>query len=108
MKPCVPNVVGSDGPAVRSKDNRSVSGHSWARPVTPDLLGADEVRVELAGDVSFQDAHDLAGCETFSSAASDIFAGAFITAHAGEHDPPQRMVRLAVAAGVQAVPHDFP
>jgi hypothetical protein len=53
MKPCVPMVVGSDGPAVRWKDNRSVSGHSWARPVTPDLLRAREVRVELAGDVTF-------------------------------------------------------
>ena len=30
----MPNVFGSDGPAVRSKDNQLVSGSSWARPVT--------------------------------------------------------------------------
>ena len=80
-----------------------MSGHSWARPVTPDLLGVHEVRVDLAGDVAFQDAHDLAGGEPFVGATRDVFAGAFIAAHAREHDPPQRMVRLAVPAGVESV-----
>ena len=47
-----------------------------------------EMRVELAGDVSLQDAHDLACGATFGEAACDVFAGAFIAAHAGEHDPP--------------------
>jgi len=65
----VPNVFGSDGPAVRSKDSRLVSGHSGARPVTPDLLRVHEVRVELAGDVTFQDAHDLADRLSFRDAA---------------------------------------
>src|SRR6266481_5540863 len=97
----------SDGPAVRSKDNRLVSGSSWARPVTPDLLGVHEVRVDLARDVAFQHAHHLAGRETFARAASDVLAGAFVAAHAGEHDAPQGMVRLAVSAGVQAVTDDL-
>src|SRR5712692_7199129 len=101
MKPCGAERGRSDGPAVRSKDNRSASGHSRARPVTPDLLRAHEVRVELAGDVTFQDAHDLAGGATFGEPTRDVFAGAFIAAHAGEHDPPQGMVRLAVPARVE-------
>ena len=39
-----------------------------------------------------------------ASAARDVFAGAFIAAHAGEHDPPQGMVGLAVPAAVEPVP----
>ena len=104
----MPNVFGSDGPAVRSKDNREASGHSWARPVTPDLLCVHEVRVDLASDVAFQDAHDLACGTTFGDPARDIFAGAFIATHARERDPPQGMVRLAVPTGVQAMTVDFP
>ena len=67
-----------------------------------------EVRVELAGDVTFEDAHDLAYGSTFGETACDVFAGAFIAAHAGEHDAPQGMVGLAVPAGVQTVTVDFP
>ena len=36
-----------------------------------------------------------------SARRSRHLAGAFIAGHAGEHDPPERMVRLAVAAGVE-------
>ena len=88
----VPKVFGSDGPAVRSKDNRLVSGSSRARSATPDLA-AHDVRVELAGDVALQDAHDL-GVDRPSAVrrVAHIPAGAFITAHAREHDPPQGMV----------------
>ena len=102
----MPKLGWSGGPAVRSKDNRLVSGHSWARPAAPDLVSvAHEVRVELASDVAFQDAHDLASGTTFSDTSRDVFAGTFIAAHAGEHDPPQRMVRLAVPAGVESMPN---
>ena len=69
---------------------------------------AHEVRVELASDIAFQDAHDLADGFAFGDAARDVFAGAFIAAHAGEHDPPQGMVRLAVPAGVESMPVDLP
>src|SRR5436189_5782243 len=91
------------GPAVRSKDDRLVSGHSWARSATPDLSVAHEVRVELAGDVALQDAHDLADRLSFRDATGDVFAGAFIAAHAREHDPPQGMIGLAVPAGVESM-----
>ena len=72
------------------------------------VSASDEVRVELAGDVALQRAHDLAGGSTVSETTRDVFAGAFITAHAGEHDPPQRMVCLAVPARVQAVAVNLP
>ena len=61
-----------------------------------------EVGVELAGDVALQGAHDLAGGASFAEAARNVFAGAFIASHAGEHDPPERVVRLTVAAGVES------
>ena len=62
---------------------------------------AREMRVELAGDVTLQGAHDLAGGASFGEATRDVFAGAFIAGHAGEHDPPEGMVRLTIAAGVE-------
>ena len=37
-------------------------------------------------------------------AARDVGAGAGVGAHAGEHDPPQRMVGLAVPAAVEPMP----
>src|SRR3954451_21184063 len=61
----------------------------------------DEVRVEPAGDVALQGAHDLAGGASFGESTRDVFAGAFIAGHAGEHDPPESMVRLSVAAAVE-------
>jgi len=72
------------------------------------VSASDEVGVELAGDVALQGAHDLAGGSTFGEATRDVLAGAFIVGHAGEHDPPERMVRSAVPARVQAVTVDLP
>ena len=43
-----------------------------------------------------------------ASAVRAVLAGAFIAAHAGEHDPPQGMVGLAVPAGVESMPIDLP
>ena len=40
---------------------------------------------------------------SFGEAARDVGAGAFVGAHAGEHDPPQGVVGLAVAAAVEPV-----
>ena len=40
---------------------------------------------------------------SFCGAAFDVAAGGRVRAHAGEHDPPQGVVGLAVAAGVEAV-----
>ncbi len=97
----VPNVFGSGGPAVRSKDSRWRRGIRGPGPPLQIWSVAYEMRVELAGDVSLQGAHDLAGGASFGESAGDVFAGAFIAAHAGEHDPPERMVGLTVAAGVE-------
>ena len=50
----MPNGVWSGGPAVRSKDNRLVSGiRGPGLPLQSCSVG-HEVRVELAGDVTFQ------------------------------------------------------
>ena len=104
----MPKVFGSDGPAVRSKDNQlwcqAVRGPG---PPLQIVSVAHELRIELAGDVTLQDAHDLACGSTFGEAARTVFAGAVVAGHAGEHDPPQGMVRLAVPAGVQTVTVDF-
>ena len=64
------------------------SGHSWARPATPDLLTHCEVREDLAGDVALEDAHDLAFGSAFREAAFDVGTGAGFGGHAGEHDAP--------------------
>ena len=42
--------------------------------------------------------------ESGRDASLDVGAGAGIGTHAGEHDPPQRMVGLAVAAAVESMP----
>ena len=42
-----------------------------------------------------------------ASAAGDVFAGAFVAAHPGEHDPPECMVGLAVPAGVESMAVDL-
>ena len=80
MRPCVPMVFGSGGPAVRSKDSRWRRGIGGPGPPLQSCSVAREVRVELAGDVTLQDAHDLASCETFTDTAGDVFAGAFVAA----------------------------
>ncbi len=77
---------------------------SQARRSRACSAACNEARVELAGDVTLQDPHDLADGFAFRSAARDVFAGAFIAAHAGEHDPPQRMVRLTAPAGIESMP----
>src|SRR5207248_857865 len=75
---------------------RRVAGGLWgARPATPDLSAVRGVGVELAGDVTLQGAHDLGDGFALGAPAGDVFAGAFVAAHAGEHDAPQRVVRLA-------------
>ena len=59
--------------------------------------------VDLAGDVALEDAHDLRLGASVGEAAFDVGAGARIGAHAGEHDAPQSVIRLAVAAAVESM-----
>jgi hypothetical protein len=66
-------------------------------------LGGPEMPVGLAADVALEDSHDLGLGEALVEASGDLGAGARLGAHAGEHDAPQRMVRLTVPAPVEAV-----
>ena len=74
-----------------------------AAPGAGVSAGGAEVGVNLAGDVTLETAHDLGLGFAFCRAALGVGAGGRVGAHAGEHDPPQGMVGLAVAAGVEAV-----
>ena len=67
-----------------------------------------EVAVDLAGDVALEAADDLRLGLSFCRAALDVGAGGRVRAQPGEHDPPQGVVGLAVAAGVEPVAGDFP
>ena len=78
------------------------------RPRVSASAGGAEVGVDLAGDVTFEAAGDLGLRLSFAGAALDVGAGGRVGAHAGEHDPPERVVGLAVSAGVEAVAGDFP
>jgi len=62
-----------------------------------------QVAVDLAGDVALEDAHDLGLGTSVGESAFDGGAGARVGAHAGEHDPPQSVIRLAVAATVESM-----
>ena len=64
--------------------------------------------VHLAGGVTLQAADDLRLGLPFGRAALGIGAGGRVRAQAGEYDPPQGVVGLAVTAGIEAVAGDFP
>jgi hypothetical protein len=66
-----------------------------------------EVGVDLAGDVTLEAADDLFLRQAFFGAAFDVGACGRVRAHAGEHDPPQGMAGLAVAARVEPVADGF-
>ena len=62
-------------------------------------------------DLPATEAADLLGMTTTAvniGAPLDVDASRRMGAHPGEHDPPQGVVGLAVAAGVEAVAGDFP
>jgi len=64
------------------------------------LLCDREVLVGLACDVTLQRAQDLGFGTSLGDPACDVGAGSIVGTHASEHDPPERMSRLAVAATV--------
>src|SRR6266536_3394862 len=87
------------------------ASRSEMRPGTADEAlagGRAEVGVDLAGDVTLQAADDLGLGFPFSRAPLDVGAGGRVGAHPGEHDPPQGVVGLAVATGVEPVAGYFP
>ncbi len=65
--------------------------------------GCPQVRVDLAGDVTLEAADDFLLRQPFFAAPFDVGAGRRMRAHPRDDDPPQSMVGLAVAAGVEAV-----
>src|SRR4029453_19255095 len=99
----VPVVVGAAG---RQIDRRTAGWRRaviWPGPSLRWWLGGPEMPVGLAGDVALEDSHDLGLGEALVEASGDLGAGARLGAHAGEHDAPQRMVRLTVPAPVESV-----
>src|SRR6266511_3346411 len=62
------------------------------------FAGLSEQCVDLAGDVAFQAADDVAFALAFADASHDVVPGRLVIAHADEDDPIERGVRLAVAA----------
>ena len=80
-------------------------GQLSGQAATPERVScAREELVGLACDVTLQHAHDLGLGETFFGAPLDVGAGAGVGAHAGEHDPPERMVRLTVPGAAESMP----
>jgi hypothetical protein len=65
------------------------------------VSGGSEVLVDLAGDVTLEDPDDLGFGSSLGEPAGDVCAGAFVAAHTGEHDAPERMVGVAVPAAVE-------
>src|SRR5215204_5070873 len=82
------------------------SGRYRARPPL-EIGSAGEVSPGLAGDVALEDPDDLSLGEALLDAAFDLAAGAGVAAHPGHDDPPERVVGLAVAAGVETMPGDL-
>ena len=57
----------------------------------------------LSGDVAFEAAHDLCGVLSFVASAGHVGFGALVAGHAGQYDPVQGCVGLAVTATVEPV-----
>src|SRR5277367_2027315 len=97
-------------PADRSKASTGC-GSRFAGQAAPgawrSAAGA-QVVADLAGDVALQAADDLFLGQSFVGAPGDVGAGGGVVAHPGDDDPPQGVVGLAVAAGIEAVTADLP
>ena len=95
------------GTADESFEGQQVRGSRISGQAVPGVYGSAggraQVGVYLTGGVAFQAADDLGLGFSFCCAAGDVGAGGRVGAHAGEGDPPQGVIGLAVAAGVEAV-----
>ena len=60
--------------------------------------------VDLSGYVPFEAADDLFSVLSFPLASGDVVFGGGVGAYPGGSDPPERVVRLAVAAPVETMP----
>ena len=95
------------GTADESFEGQQGCGSRLAGQAVPgagaSVSGGAELGIDLAGDVTLETADDLCLRLALGGAALDVGAGRGMGAHPGDHDPPQGMVGLAVAAGVEAV-----
>src|SRR6266567_6785309 len=64
--------------------------------------------IDLAGDVTLEAADDFLLRQAFLAAPVSAGAGWRAGARPGDHDPPQGVVGLPVATGVEPVPGDLP
>jgi hypothetical protein len=97
-----------DGRRIVRRPAGAAAGY-WARP-SPGRCrqpAAGGGGAGLAGGVALEAADDLRLGFSFAGAAFGVGAGGRVGTQAGEHDPPQRMVGLAVAAGVEPVADGF-
>ena len=84
-----------------------ISGSGRSRGLGASARSA-QVGVDLAGDVTLQAPDDLRLRQAFGGAPLGVGAGGRVVAHPGDHDPPQGMVGLPVAAEVEPVTGTFP
>src|SRR6266487_3156609 len=94
------------GRLIGSRPARGAAADMRARP-SREAAGSGavaEVAVDLAGDIPLQAADDLPLRQALLGAPLDVGAGSRVGPHPGDHDPPQRLVGLAVAAAVEPVP----
>ena len=67
------------------------------------VSGGAQAGIDLAGDIALEAADDLGLGQALGGAPLDVRAGRGVGAHPGDDDPPQGVIGLAVAAGVEAV-----
>jgi hypothetical protein len=100
------------GTADGSFEGQQVRGSRILGQAVPGVYGSAgssaQVRIDLTCDVTLQAAADLGLGLSFLQAAFDVGAGGRVGTHPGERDPPQGMIGLPVAAGVEPVAGDFP
>src|SRR5258708_7289057 len=68
------------------------------------VLAWSQVAVGFAGCIAFEAADDLELGQSFFRPPGDVGPGGRVRAHPRDHDPPQGVVGLTVAAAVQPVP----
>jgi len=71
--------------------------------VRGSVSGGAQAGVDLAGAIALETADDLCFRRALCGAPLDVGAGRGVGAHPRDHDPPQGVIGLAVAAGVEAV-----
>lgn len=70
---------------------------------SPDGSALGEDLVDVACDVALEASHGFSACLAFADSAVDVGARGGVPPESNEDDPPQRHVRVAVAAAVEAV-----